>query len=379
VIEGLASTIDELVDADPGTLADSETLVALHRELARLDGLVARASARWDAQKQWAIDGAKSGGAWLAAKTHAPRRDMNRRLRLGRAIRSMPCTETAWLEGSITSAHVSALAACRRTESLEAQFTLDEEKLVGKAKERSFRRFEQDLTYWRQLHDLDDEENRAKRQVDGRRLHLSPGFQASWLLDGELDPINGAIVSDTLKAIERELFEQDRKEARATLGREPLAAELQRTPAQRRADALTEMAIRSRMKPKDGRRPEPLFTVVLGAEKFQHLCELASRTVITPGSLVPWFDQAWIERMVFGPASRVIDVGVQRRLFEGGTRRAVVVRDENTCFHDLCDDEIEQIDHIEPASWGGPTEQGNGRGACAFHNRERHRRGPPCE
>ena len=70
-------------------------------------------------------------------------------------------------------------------------------------------------------------------------------------------------------------------------------------------------------------------------------------------------------------------MGVQRRLFEGATRHAVVIRDENTCFHDLCDDPIEQIDHIEPASWGGPTAQDNGRGACAFHNRDRHRRGPP--
>jgi hypothetical protein len=377
VIEGLASVIDELVEADPGTLADSESILALHRELARLEGLTARASARWDAEKTWSADGAKSGGAWLAAKTHAPRPEMNRRLRLGRAIRSMPCTEKAWLEGSISASHVSALAVCRHTESLAAAFAADEAELVARAKERTFRRFEQDLTYWRQLHDLDDEEEAARRRVEGRRLHLSPGFQGSWILDGELDPIGGTIVHDTLSAIERELFEQDWKEARATLGREPTASELQRTSAQRRADALTEMAIRSRMKPKDGRRPEPLFTVVLGLPKFEQVCELASRTVTTPGSLVPWFDQAWVERMVFGPASRVLDVGVQRRLFEGGTRRAVEVRDENTCFHDLCDEPIEQIDHIEPSSWGGPTHQDNGRGACAFHNRDRHRRGPP--
>jgi hypothetical protein len=377
VIDALLGDLEALAEMDPDVLADSDSVLALHRAVSSLEALTARATARWDARKQWAVDGAKSGGAWLAAKTHAPRRDVNRRLRLGRAIRSMPHTEQAWLEGSITSAHVSVLAACRHTDSLDAQFTLDEAELVAKAKGRTFRRFEQELSYWRQLHDLDDEENRAKRQVDGRRLHLSPGFQGSWLLDGELDPINGRIVSDTLSAIERELFEQDWKEARATLGREPCAADLARTPAQRRADALVEMAIRSRMKPKDGRRPEPLFTVVLGEDKFRQLCELASRTVVTPGSLVPWFDQAWIERMVFGPPSRVLDVGVQRRLFEGADRRAVQVRDENTCFHDLCDDEIEQIDHIEPWSWGGPTIQTNGRGACGVHNRNRHRRGPP--
>jgi len=191
-------------------------------------------------------------------------------------------------------------------------------------------------------------------------------------------PAAGSILADTLKRIERDLFEQDCKDAAARLGRDPLVAELARTAAQRRADALVEMAVRARTAPVGGRRPEPLFTVTIGLPKFEQLCELANGTVIPPGSLVPCFTQAWIERVVFEPPSRVIDVGVRRRLFTGADRRAVEVRDRNRCFHDLCDDEIEHIDHIQPSAWGGPTIQHNGRGACAFHNRDRHRhRGPP--
>ena len=105
------------------------------------------------------------------------------------------------------------------------------------------------------------------------------------------------------------------------------------------------------------------------------ICELANRTVVTPGSLVAWLDQAWIERVVFDGPSRVIDVGVHRRLFDGATRRAVEVRDQE-CFHPSCEEPAEdcQVDHIEPHSWGGPTVQDNGRPACGFHNRARHRR-----
>lgn len=76
---------------------------------------------------------------------------------------------------------------------------------------------------------------------------------------------------------------------------------------------------------------------------------------------------------MFAAPSRVIDVGVRRRLFTGATRRAVELRDQE-CFHDTCEDPVTQIDHIEPYAWGGPTRQDNGRGACAFHNRHRHRR-----
>ena len=57
------------------------------------------------------------------------------------------------------------------------------------------------------------------------------------------------------------------------------------------------------------------------------------------------------------------------------TRRAVLVRDRE-CFHELCDIPAEdcQVDHIEPWAAGGLTVEANGRPACAFHNRARHRR-----
>jgi hypothetical protein len=89
-------------------------------------------------------------------------------------------------------------------------------------------------------------------------------------------------------------------------------------------------------------------------------------TVLSPGSLVDFLDEAWVERVVFDGPSRVIDVGVTRRLFDGATRRAIQVRDRE-CFHDLCDEPAEhsQIDHIEPWSAGGATTTDNGRSACA--------------
>ena len=67
MIEGLIAELDTLVDTDPGALADSDTILALHRQLARLEAVAARATARWDADTTWAGSGAKSGGAWLAA------------------------------------------------------------------------------------------------------------------------------------------------------------------------------------------------------------------------------------------------------------------------------------------------------------------------
>jgi len=75
----------------------------------------------------------------------------------------------------------------------------------------------------------------------------------------------------------------------------------------------------------------------------------------------------------------VMDVGVTRRLFDGATRRAVQAMFPE-CFHKYCDVPASrcQADHIEPYAAGGLTMADNGRPACGFHNRWRHRGpGPP--
>ena len=367
-IEQLEAALDALADEAP---ADGESLIQLHRLHARFEANLSRTDASFDASAEWSADGAKSAAAWISARCRLPKSVAQRSIRLGRSLRTMPATEQAWLAGDVTGDHVRMLVAASDTDG----FAEDEAQLVELARGSRWRRFCQELAYWRQLHDEDREEKRAAKQVKDRSLHLSQSFQGAWFLDGTGDPVSGGIVDETLRLIEDELFENDWQEAKVRLGRDPLLAELSRTKAQRRWDALVEMAVRARTAPRDGRRPAPLFTVLVGYETVAgRVCQLANGTVVTPGSLLPYLDEAHIERVVFGPASRVLDVGVRRRLFTGADRRAVQVRDLGECFHDLCDavgDHL-QIDHIQPSAAGGPTIQENGRAACGTHNRRRH-------
>jgi hypothetical protein len=139
------------------------------------------------------------------------------------------------------------------------------------------------------------------------------------------------------------------------------------------------MARRACATPPGARLPEPLFTVLVGYETFAgRVCELAGGAVVAPGALVPWLDEGWVERVVFDGPNRVKNVGVRRRIFTGATRRAVEVRDRE-CFSEFCDLPAEacQIDHIEPYSAGGLTTDDNGRPACGYHNRRRHRQVEP--
>ena len=379
-LDRLATAVAGIEQLDADGLSDAELgelLVDLRRLENRLEAAATRHAGSWDARRAWAADGARTGASWLAYRTRMPHVTARRRVRLGRQLHDLPeVVGRAWAAGDIDAAHMGALARAR-SERAAAAFDRDAEMLVDQACRLRFDDFCRVLAYWSQGADPDGAEADAAELVDRRRCHVSRTFRGCVVGDFLLDPVPGTIVSTTLGEIERELWEADWAEARARLGGGATMFDLRRTPAQRRADALVEMATRARIAPADGRRPAPLFTVLVGFETLAgRVCELADGTALTPGSLVPWLDEAYIERVVFDAPSRVIDVGRTRRLFTGADRRALEVRDRSRCYHPTCTatDRL-QADHVEAWAAGGPTMQANGRLACGHHNRLRNR--PP--
>lgn len=371
-IDNLKRHLDALARAEPEALGDGDTLVELQRQLDRLEAVLCRATAAFDAAANHAADGASSATAWLKHRCRVPAATARRRLRLGRVVRKMPITEQRWLDGDIGAAQVSVLDDARRFAADD--FARDEKTLAAEAAEKSYASLRRRVAYWCYDVDADACERRAAPQREGRRLHLSQTFEGKWRLDADLDPVAGSIVAQELGRIEQQMWEADWAEARERIGPGVCGADLGRTAAQRRVDALVEMARRSAGMPEGSRLPAPLFSVFVGYETFAgRICELADGTVVTPGSLAPWLCGACVERVVFDTPSRVIDVGVRRRFFDGATRRAVECRDRQ-CFHEYCDLPAHrcQADHVVPYSEGGPTTVDNGRLACGFHNRGRH-------
>ena len=379
--EALARAVEEVAAVDPAALTDdqlNDAMVELHTVSARLEAQLTRITGVWDARESWALDDARTGASWLAWKCRIPQAAARMRVRLARALRHMPATEAAWAAGEIEGSHVRLLARARRPRT-EKCFERDEQVLVSQAQRLRFSAFERAVGYWFQLADADGAESDAEAERAERSFYLSKSLGGRWLGDLRLDAIGGATLAESLRPIEDELFEADWAEAKARVGEHVTVADLARTPAQRRADALVEMAVRARTAPPDGRRPAPLFSVLVGYETVAGpICELADGTVLTPGSLVPWLTEAYLERVVYAGASRVIDLGVPTRLFTDAQRRLIELRDR-TCFHESCDLPAErcQMDHVIPAAVGGPTTVENGRPACGPHNRGRHRRTQP--
>jgi hypothetical protein len=376
----LTAAVDGLLALDLDTLSDGalvDAVVELHRQQARLAAAVTRVTAAADARRVWADDGSRSCGAWVAHRCRLPVGQARGEVWLGRRLRTMPATAEALAAGDISLHHAMVLASLAGGRTAE-YFGRDEAILADDARTLAWADFVRAVEYWRQHADPDGVERDAAHDQALRRVHLSPGLRGTGILDGMLTPLGYATVDAALRRVEQELFDADWAAARAEHGDAASACHLTRSPAQRRHDALVELATRAVTAPADGKRPQPLISVFVGYESFKgRICQLAGGTVVSPGTVASLLDEALIERVVFDGPSRVIDLGRARR-FTGAVRRALDVRDQR-CTHHGCDLPAErcQGDHVHAWTAGGTTTVDNGQLCCGYHNRWRWQHGDP--
>jgi hypothetical protein len=377
LFEELDRAIEAVAALDSFSVSDPDSIVRLERSQAKLDAVVTSSVGHFDESGEWAVVGAKSSAAWISAHCHMPPGVARGQVRRARALPLMPMVQAAFSSGEIGSAQVDALVRSRAVN--EELFVRDEEILVNQAKGLTFNPLSVVLEYWAQHADPDGVEEAQLAREARRDVYLTPSVGGMYLGKMNLDPHGGAIVSSELERLEKILFEADWAEAKERLGREPKLHELRRTTPQRRADALREMAIRSKTAPADGQRPEPLITILVDHPTIHgRICQIEGGPVVTPGSLEPHItENCWFERVVFSPNGRG-ECSHKARFFTGGTRRVIEVRDLE-CTHPYCEVPAKraQIDHIIPYSQGGPTTQENGQVLCEAHNRMRNWMDPP--
>jgi hypothetical protein len=375
-IDRLNQAVDDVLALDPFTLSGPETMIAVDRLSSRIEYLKTKVVAEFATGGGWTMDGAKTPAAWLVSACHLPRPEALRLVRRSLAVPGLPVAAEAFAQGEIGPEQFDVLAkAC--TPVTEEAMAKDEDLLVGYATRMKFASFCAVLAYWAEEADPEGAERSELERKAKRNVTLVPKQNGTFFGKMLLDAESGTIVSAELKRLEDGLFEEDWAEATARLGRKPKLAELVRTPAQRGADALVEMALRSASTPAGAQRPEPRLVFLVGYEAiYGRICRIEGGPVVTPGSVLAHLDGAEFERIVFAPGKR-IECSPRTRFFTGATRRAIEVRDQE-CTHEYCDLAAArcQMDHIVPHSDGGLTEQENAQVLCGFHNRLRNH-GPP--
>ena len=335
LVEQLGEVLDGLAGVDWGLVdpvSAGDLLVGLMGAGSKLDAVTAGVAVRVEASRVWAEDGSKSASVWLGRAAGRDRAEMKGLFGRARALRDMPATQAAHEAGVLSARHVRWLAKAQRMNS--DAFEGDEAWLVAQAQGLRFDDWVKVIAYWCQCAAPDEVEDQARARYEARRARLTRGLDGTGHLEVDLDPVSHAVFAEALARIEQELWQADWASARDRLGEEATKADLVRSDAQRRHDALVEMAKRSAATPPGARKPLPLITVHVDHETLVgRICELSTGQVITPGEVVPLLCAAELERAVFDTPSRLVDLGEQQRFFVGGTRRAVEIC-QPRCVHD---------------------------------------------
>jgi hypothetical protein len=223
--------------------------------------------------------------------------------------------------------------------------------------------------YWRQAVEREQALESDDKLRAQRRLHASVTFLGMVRLDGTLDPETGETLLTALRAV---------LDAESRSGGEGD----DRTPAQRRADALGEIChqwLDSSDRPVvGGERPHVTVTVdvetlrngTAGTTELDHTgpvhSEVARRVAC----------DASIMRVVMAGPSEPLDIGRRTQLVPLGIRRAVVVRDRH-CRFPRCDRPHPWCitHHVLHWTAGGPTALPNLLVLCRRHHRLVHKPG----
>jgi hypothetical protein len=197
-------------------------------------------------------------------------------------------------------------------------------------------------------------------------------------IDGELDPETGQLVAQGLRAAE-------------TGATDPAD---HRTPTQRRADALADLARHFLEHGPTGTRhgQKPQISVLIDLATLEQrapgVSEALDRTVFHPDTVRRYCCDANLTRILTDGPSQPLDVGRTTRTIPPAIWNALVLRDRG-CVWEGCDAPPEWCDAHHLKHWidGGPTSLDNLVLLCRRHHRMLHegehqlpgRNGPPLE
>jgi hypothetical protein len=384
----------------PGDAAEAPDAVLVSRmqDLVRLRAMVEAALceqlAVFDARAGARYDGQTSTRAWLRARLRLGGQ-AGLLLQVARQLDSLPQIAKAFAAGEVTLEHVAVVSQLVGQVGVEAvagyeAILLDLARQVAPGKLRVA------CDHLRQLLDAGAGELEALRQWQRRHVSAARTVDGMVHLQGLLDPASGDVVLAALQAAMPVPDEPD-----------------DRSPAQRRADALVDVCAgwlsAGKAPTNGGVRPQVQVTVSLAAlqtrpqqaaprsggpasarplsagplspeplspwppgprgELLGDVPTLADGQPITPGQARRIACDATIVPVVLGSHSEPLDIGRATRVVPAGMRRALQVRDGG-CRFAGCDRPGFWCDahHLQSWAHGGPTTLKNLILLCRYHH-----------
>jgi len=345
------------------------SLDRLGDEIAELSAHLDAATARlldlireFDAREGWNT-GFRSCAAWLSWRVGLDVGAARERVRVARALATLPRLAAALARGELSYAKVRALTRVATPAT--------EERLLAVGRAGTADHVERIVRGWRRV-DRQAEARETTRRHTSRALHVYQDEDGMVTLRGRLAPEVGALLVQALSAARETLYQRARwNDAEA----EPP------TMAQQQADALALLAETALHHGIDPGAPAERYQVVVhvdapaladpnepgqsGLEDGTHVPAETARRLACDASRVV---------MRHARDGRVVEVAARTRTIPPALRRALHHRDRG-CRFPGCGLRFGQGHHIRHWAQGGPTTLSNLATLCRRHHRAVHEEG----
>ncbi len=356
-VDGLPAWIRKIDDSALG-----EGLIDVRETIDRLEAVFADGLRRFDRSGEYAADGALNVVAWLRWKCRLSGGAAAERVDVARRLAELPQTQEAFARGDLGYQHV-ALITKTADQVGAAPVRRAEPELIQAAQSLDPSRFGVVTKNFQHRIDADGVLADANRAYARRYLQVGQSLDGLFHLDGLLDTEGGAALQTALNALSSPIKDDDR------------------SPGQRRADALVELC---RRQLDGGGLPE------VGGQR-PHLTIKASAETLAGISGQPAGDLEWappipaetVRRLACDAAlTRIVGTGQTAeashatRTIPPAMRRALAARDRG-CQFEGCDRPDAWVDghHVKHWADGGPTTMDNLTLLCRRHHRKVHEEG----
>jgi 5-methylcytosine-specific restriction endonuclease McrA len=362
-----------VITATPERVAE---LDRLGDEIAELATHVDAATARlldlireFDTREGWNT-GFRSCAAWLGWRVGIDLGAAREKVRVARALGTLPLLAQALARGEISYAKVRALTRVATPET--------EERLLGVGHSGTAAHVERIVRGWRRV-DRQAEARESAHQHASRALHVHHDDDGTVVLRGRLAPEVGALLLRALAAARETLYQRARREEANTHPADP--STLPPTMAQQQADALALLAETALHHELDPGAPGERYQVVVHVDApVLADPDQPGQSVLEDGPHVP----AETSRRLGCDASRVVmrhdedgrivEIGARTRTIPPALRRALLHRDQG-CRFPGCGVRFGQGHHLHHWAQGGPTTLSNLALLCRRHHRAVHEEG----